>query len=95
MFCYFIQMYEDLCRRLTPNGVTLDKCIQPSVDYTGKIIGLVAGDEECYEVCNPVCNGWQMTHDVHFRFITPMSEHLHGMYYIIISYMKQVYVYLI
>ena len=31
--------------------MTLDKCIQPSVDNTGKIVGLVAGDEECYLVC--------------------------------------------
>ena len=44
------QMYEKLLDKVTPNGVTLDKCIQPSVDYTGKIIGLVAGDEESYEV---------------------------------------------
>ena len=33
-----------------PNGVTLDKCIQVSLDNMGKINGLVAGDEECYEV---------------------------------------------
>jgi len=43
-------MYERLMDKVTPNGVTLDKCIQPSVDFTGKIIGLVAGDEESYEV---------------------------------------------
>ena len=43
-------MYERLYRKVTKNGVTLDKCIQPSVDNTGKIIGLVAGDEESYEV---------------------------------------------
>ena len=43
-------MYERLFDKVTPNGVTLDKCIQPSVDYTGKICGLVAGDEESYEV---------------------------------------------
>ncbi|KAK2154015.1 hypothetical protein LSH36_279g03125 [Paralvinella palmiformis] len=45
-----LEMYERLIEKVTPNGVTLDKCIQPSVDYTGKIIGLVAGDEESYEV---------------------------------------------
>jgi len=43
-------MYERLYKLVTPNGVTLDKCIQPSVDFTGKINGLVAGDEECYTV---------------------------------------------
>lgn len=45
-------MYERLWAKVTPNGVTLDKCIQPSVDNQGKIIGLVAGDEESYEVCS-------------------------------------------
>jgi len=44
------EMYERLFTKVTPNGVTLDKCIQPSVDNQGKIIGLVAGDEESYEV---------------------------------------------
>ncbi|KAK2194003.1 hypothetical protein NP493_3g01064 [Ridgeia piscesae] len=44
-----VEMYERLFDKVTPNGVTLDKCIQPSVDYTGKICGLVAGDEESYE----------------------------------------------
>jgi creatine kinase len=41
-------MYEKMYKRITPNGVTVDKCIQPSVDFTGKILGLVAGDEESY-----------------------------------------------
>lgn len=45
-----LEMYERLYKKATSNGVTLDKCIQPSVDNTGKIIGLVAGDEESYEV---------------------------------------------
>jgi len=44
------EMYERLFDKRTPNGVTVDKCIQPSVDNTGDIIGLVAGDPECYEV---------------------------------------------
>ena len=43
-------MYERLYQKVTPNGVTLDKCIQVSLDNMGKINGLVAGDEECYEV---------------------------------------------
>jgi len=42
------EIYEKLYDKVTPNGVTLDKCIQPSVDNMGKIIGLVAGDEESY-----------------------------------------------
>jgi len=44
------EIYEKLFNKVTPNGVTLDKCIQPSVDNMGEIIGLVAGDEESYEV---------------------------------------------
>ena len=43
-------MYERLCKLKSPNGVTVDKCIQPSVDNKGDIIGLVAGDPESYEV---------------------------------------------
>ena len=43
-------MYERLSKLKSPHGVTVDKCIQPSVDNKGDIIGLVAGDPECYEV---------------------------------------------
>jgi len=43
------EMYERLFDKRTPNGVTLDKCIQVSVDNTGRIIGLVAGDPESYD----------------------------------------------
>jgi len=43
------EMYERLFDKRTPNGVTVDKCIQPSVDNTGGIIGLVAGDPESYD----------------------------------------------
>ena len=43
--------YRDVA---TPNGITLDQCIQTGVDNTGhpfiKIVGAVAGDEESYEV---------------------------------------------
>jgi len=44
-----LEIYEKLYDKRSPNGVSLDKCIQPSVDNTGEIIGLVAGDPECYE----------------------------------------------
>jgi creatine kinase len=47
-------MYEFLYDKKTVHGVTLDKCIQPSVDNTGRIIGLVAGDPESYEVFKPL-----------------------------------------
>ncbi|KAK2154013.1 hypothetical protein LSH36_279g03079 [Paralvinella palmiformis] len=53
-----LEIYEKLYKKVTPNGVTVDKCIQPSVDFTGKIVGLVAGDEESYttfaEIFDPV-----------------------------------------
>ncbi|KAK2194004.1 hypothetical protein NP493_3g02080 [Ridgeia piscesae] len=55
-----LEIYDKLYKKVTSNGVTLDKCIQPSVDYTGKITGLVAGDEESYtlfkELFDPVLN---------------------------------------
>lgn len=43
------EMYERLFKKKTVNGVTVDKCIQPSVDNSGRIIGLVAGDPESYD----------------------------------------------
>jgi len=47
-------MYAELRDKVTPNGCTLDQCIQTGVDNPGhpfiKTVGLVAGDEESYEV---------------------------------------------
>jgi len=47
-------VYSMLRDKVTPNGITLDQCIQTGVDNVGhpfiKIVGLVAGDEESYEV---------------------------------------------
>lgn len=47
-------VYAALCDRTTPNGFTLDQAIQTGVDNPGhpfiKTVGLVAGDEESYEV---------------------------------------------
>ncbi|XP_072174412.1 creatine kinase B-type-like [Diadema setosum] len=47
-------MYGRLSRLSTPNGYTLDECIQTGVDNPGhpfiKTVGMVAGDEESYEV---------------------------------------------
>ena len=55
------QMYGRLRDKKTPKGWTLDQCIQTGVDNPGhpfiKTVGLVAGDEESYEVClNPTDN---------------------------------------
>lgn len=47
-------IYATLCDKSTPNGFTLDQAIQTGVDNPGhpfiKTVGLVAGDEESYEV---------------------------------------------
>lgn len=47
-------IYARLCHKATPNGWTLDQCIQTGVDNPGhpfiKTVGMVAGDEESYEV---------------------------------------------
>ncbi|XP_068814778.1 creatine kinase U-type, mitochondrial isoform X2 [Struthio camelus] len=47
-------IYARLCDKTTPNGWTLDQCIQTGVDNPGhpfiKTVGMVAGDEETYEV---------------------------------------------
>lgn len=47
-------VYAKLRDVVTPNGITLDQCIQTGIDNIGhpfiKIVGLVAGDEESYEV---------------------------------------------
>lgn len=47
-------IYARLCEKATPNGWTLDQCIQTGVDNPGhpfiKTVGMVAGDEESYEV---------------------------------------------
>lgn len=48
-------IYAKLCDKATPNGYTLDQAIQTGVDNPGhpfiKTVGMVAGDEESYEVC--------------------------------------------
>ena len=53
----YFQIYANLRDKVTPNGVTLDMCIQTGVDNPGhpyiKTVGCVAGDEESYEVGHP------------------------------------------
>ena len=53
----YLQIYANLRDKVTPNGVTLDMCIQTGVDNPGhpyiKTVGCVAGDEESYEVSHP------------------------------------------
>lgn len=50
-------VYSTLRDATTPRGWTLDQCIQTGVDNPGhpfiKIVGIVAGDEESYQVPQP------------------------------------------
>ncbi|XP_070828676.1 creatine kinase U-type, mitochondrial-like isoform X1 [Chaetodon trifascialis] len=64
-------IYAKLCDKATPNGYTLDQAIQWGVDNPGEpritSIGMVAGDEESYEVFaelfDPVIKGRQNGYD--------------------------------
>jgi len=51
-------IYAQLRDKVTPNGVTLDQCIQTGVDNPGHpfimTVGAVAGDEESYETFAPL-----------------------------------------
>lgn len=52
--CLTPAIYAKLRDKMTLNGYTLDQCIQTGVDNPGhpfiKTVGMVAGDEESYEV---------------------------------------------
>ncbi|XP_073090655.1 creatine kinase S-type, mitochondrial isoform X1 [Manis javanica] len=52
--CLTPAIYAKLRNKVTPHGYTLDQCIQTGVDNPGhpfiKTVGMVAGDEESYEV---------------------------------------------
>lgn len=52
--CLTPSIYAKLRNKVTPKGYTLDQCIQTGVDNPGhpfiKTVGMVAGDEESYEV---------------------------------------------
>ena len=52
--CVCVQVYSHLRDLKTPKGWTVDQCIQTGVDNPGHpfitTVGLVAGDEESYEV---------------------------------------------
>lgn len=59
-------VYAKLCDKTTPNGYTLDQAIQTGVDNPGhpfiKTVGMVAGDEESYEV-----RGYYISHIWHIK----------------------------
>jgi len=60
------EIYAENFGKVTPNGVTFDKVIQPSVDNTGKLVGLVAGDEESYTTFKSMFDA--VIHDYHQGF---------------------------
>lgn len=69
--CLTPKIYAKLRNKMTPNGYTLDQCIQTGVDNPGhpfiKTVGMVAGDEESYEVKTLSTIGWGCsgTQDLH------------------------------
>lgn len=52
--CLTPSIYNKLCSLKTQSGYTLDGCMQTGVDNPGHpfimTVGLVAGDEECYDL---------------------------------------------
>jgi len=68
--CLTEEIYNKLRDKVTPNGITLDTCIQTGVDNPGHpfiyTVGCVAGDEESY--------------DVFAEFMDPVIEGRHGGY---------------
>ena len=45
------ELYEELCTRKTTANFDFDSCIQVGIDNPDKVnCGIVAGDEECYDV---------------------------------------------
>ena len=64
---------KQLYPRVTPNGVTLDKVIQPGVEKVdGTIFGIIAGDEESYEVFKEIFD--PMIEEKHLGF-KPTDKH--------------------
>lgn len=67
--CLTPAIYAKLRDRMTPGGYTLDQCIQTGVDNPGhpfiKTVGMVAGDEESYEVNHFYHMLWSFTMLVH------------------------------
>eukprot|EP00051_Salpingoeca_urceolata_P035696 m.30963 g.30963 ORF g.30963 m.30963 type:complete len:426 (+) comp9601_c0_seq1:692-1969(+) len=49
-----VDIYEELKDKVTPNGFTLERAIQSSVDNQDSGVGIYAGDEESYVVFAPI-----------------------------------------
>jgi len=74
------QIYEKYWDKVTPNGVTFDKCIQTGVDnpgnkFYGKKTGCVFGDEHSYEVLHCDCTSCDMKRNfVNFAYESSLSS---------------------
>ena len=70
-------IYAHLRDKTTPNNWTLNQSIQTGVDNPGhpfiKTVGMVAGDEETYEVCGLATSG--SSFDIFTQF-QALSSHL-------------------
>lgn len=73
-------IYAQLCDKATPNGFTLDQAIQTGVDNPGhpfiKTVGMVAGDEESYEVSS--LSDYDITSDKHVVMHEKFSHRLYN-----------------
>ena len=60
--CLTKELYEKLKDKSSSKGYTLDAAIQTGIDNAHLGVGVVAGDEECYQVfkelMDPVIEGW-------------------------------------
>uniref|UniRef100_A0A3Q3F1F6 Creatine kinase S-type, mitochondrial n=1 Tax=Labrus bergylta TaxID=56723 RepID=A0A3Q3F1F6_9LABR len=76
------KIYAQLRDKTTPNDWTLDQCIQTGVDNPGhpfiKTVGMVAGDEESYEVFSELFD--PVIKERHNGYDSPFNEVTSGMF---------------
>lgn len=81
---YTLQVYAKLRDRKTPCGFTLDEAIQTGVDNPGhpfiKTVGMVAGDEESYEVRLRPRARSELSSQVFADLFDPVIDERHGGY---------------
>uniref|UniRef100_A0A8I6AQI5 Creatine kinase S-type, mitochondrial n=1 Tax=Rattus norvegicus TaxID=10116 RepID=A0A8I6AQI5_RAT len=79
--CLTPTIYAKLRNKMTPSGYTLDQCIQTGVDNPGhpfiKTVGMVAGDEESYEVERLIQErGWEFMWNERLGYILTCPSNL-------------------
>lgn len=71
-----VSIYAALRNRSTSLGFTFHSCIRPGLDFRGhpglKVVGAVAGDEECYDVFSQLFNA--IVHEWHGGY-DPLSSY--------------------